>query len=219
MKRVVLILSGCGVYDGAEIHESVLTLLALDKAGADVTVAAPDVDQFHVVNHQTGEVMQNESRNVLLESARIARGPVKRVAELKVEDYDAAVLPGGYGAAKNLSSFAVDGADCTVEKSVADFLRQFHDAGHPIGFACISPAIAAKVFGEEGVHLTVGNDEDTAAALEANGARHVNCPVEAFVTDEGLKIVSTPAYMLGPRISDVETGITRWIKAVLELAE
>ena len=218
MKRVVLILSGCGVYDGAEIHESVLTLLALDKAGADVTVAAPDINQFHVVNHQTGEVMQDESRNVLVESARIARGPVEKVADLQVGDFDAAVLPGGYGAAKNLSSFAVDGAGCSVEKSVADFLRKFHEAGRPIGFACISPAIAARIFGGEGVQLTVGNDEDTANALEASGAKHVNCPVEAFVIDEALKIVSTPAYMLGPRISDVETGITRWINAVLDLA-
>ena len=163
MKRVVLILSGCGVYDGAEIHESVLTLLALDKAGAEVTTAAPDVDQFHVVNHQTGKVMEGESRSVLQESARIARGPVKRVADLKVEDYDAAVLPGGFGAAKNLCSFAVDGADCCVESSVADFLRRFHRAGHPIGFACISPAIAARIFGGDGVQLTIGNDADTAA--------------------------------------------------------
>ena len=139
------------------------------------------------------------------------------VADLKVEDYDAVVLPGGYGAAKNLSSFAVEGAGCSVDKSVSNFLKQFHEAGNPIGFACISPAIAAKVFGEKGVRLTIGNDDDTAAALEANGAQHVTCPVEEFVIDEELKIVSTPAYMLGPKISDVETGITRWINAVLAL--
>ena len=168
MKRVAVILSGCGVYDGAEIHESVLTLLALDKAGAEVTAAAPDIDQYHVVNHQTGEVAEQESRNVQVESARIARGPVASVADIKPDDFDAVVLPGGFGAAKNLSSFAVEGAQCSVDESVAECLRRFHEADKPIGFACISPAIAAKIFGNKGVRLTIGTDAETAAALETN---------------------------------------------------
>lgn len=219
MKRVAVILSGCGVYDGAEIHESVLTLLALDKAGAEVVVAAPDIEQLHVVNHQTGEVVDGESRNVRVESARIARGPVALVSELDPNDFDAVVLPGGFGAAKNLSTFAVDGAGCKVDESVADFLKQFHEAKKPIGFACISPAIAAKIFGDKGVQLTIGTDQETATAIESIGANHINCTVEEFVVDEGLKIVSTPAYMLGQRISDVEKGISRWVEAVLSLAD
>ncbi|MCB1121082.1 MAG: isoprenoid biosynthesis glyoxalase ElbB [Verrucomicrobiae bacterium] len=217
MKHVAVILSGCGVFDGAEIHESVLTLLALDKAGAKATVAAPDIPQFHVVNHQTGEVEENETRNVRVESARIARGAVSAVRELNPDYYDAVLLPGGFGAAKNLSSFASEGADCGVEESVAEFLKQFHATGKPIGFACISPAIAAKLFGSEGARLTIGTDSDTAAAIEKTGATHVSCPVEEFVVDEKLKIVSTPAYMLGMRISEVETGITKWVNAVLEM--
>ena len=217
MKKVAVILSGCGVYDGAEIHESVLTLLALSKAGADVTVAAPDIPQMHVVNHQTGEVEENQNRNVQEESARIARGPVSTVSELNPDDFDAVLLPGGFGAAKNLSSFATDGADCKVDESVSDFLSRFHAAGKPIGFACISPAIAAKLFGKKGAKLTIGTDADTAAALEKNGAKHIPCPVEEFVVDEELKIVSTPAYMLGMNIAEVEIGITKWVNAVLDL--
>ncbi|MBH54348.1 MAG: isoprenoid biosynthesis protein ElbB [Opitutaceae bacterium] len=219
MKRVAVILSGCGVNDGAEIHESVLTLLALDRANAEVTVAAPDIAQMHVVNHQTGDVADGESRNVQVESARIARGPVKSVSELNLDELDAVVLPGGFGAAKNLSTFAVDGAGCSVDESTAEFLERFHGAGKPIGFACISPAIAAKIFGDKGVQLTIGTDEGTASALESVGAKHISCHVEEFVVDKDLKIVSTPAYMLGQRISDVEKGISKWIDVVLSLVD
>jgi len=219
MKRVAVILSGCGVYDGAEIHESVLTLLALDKAQVEVTVAAPNIDQMHVVNHQTGEVAEGESRNVQVESARIARGPVKSVSELNPDELDAVVFPGGFGAAKNLSTFAVDGAECSVDETTSEFIGRVHSAGKPIGFACISPAIAAKIFGEKGVRLTIGKDEGTASTLESIGANHISCPVAGFVVDEDLKIVSTPAYMLGQRISDVQQGIFKWIDAVIGLVD
>lgn len=218
MKRVAVILSGCGVYDGAEIHESVLTLLALDQAGAQVTVAAPDITQYHVINHQTGEVSPSETRNVRVEAARIARGPVKTVNELKVEDFDAVILPGGFGAAKNLCDFAVAGAAWKVEPSVEKFLTSFHKAGKVIGFMCIAPAICAKLFGSEQVSFTIGNDEGTAKALTGFGGSHVNSPVEEIVVDGKNKIVTTPAYMLAQSISEAEKGISQLVAKVLELA-
>lgn len=216
MKKVAVILSGCGVYDGAEIHESVLTLLALAKAGVEVECAAPDVQQYHVVNHQTGVVCE-ENRNVRVESARIARGAVKAVSELDVDAYDAVLLPGGFGAAKNIATLAIDGADYVVEASVAEFLTAFHQAGKPMGFACIAPAIAAKVFGSSSVRVTIGNDAGTAEALEKQGALHVNCGVEDVVIDEDKKIVTTPAYMLAMNLVELEAGIAKWVKAVLAL--
>lgn len=218
MKKVAVILSGCGVFDGAEIHESVFTLAALDRAGAEVTIAAPDIAQHHVVNHQTGEVAEDETRQVMAESARIARGPVKPVSELDPADFDALVLPGGFGAAKNLSSFAFAGAECSIDSAVADTLLKFHAAGKVIGLSCIAPNLAAKVFGKDGVRLTIGNDKSTAVALEALGAKHVECPVDDCVVDENLRIVTTPAYMYDARISEIETGISRWIEKVLEMA-
>jgi len=217
MKKVAVILSGCGIFDGAEIHESVLTLLALAKAGVAVDCAAPDVSQYHVVNHQTGEVCEGETRNVRDESARIARGEIKAVSELAVDDYDALLMPGGFGAAKNIATLAVDGAEYQVEASVAEFLTAFHQAGKPMGFACIAPAVAAKVFGDTAVKLTIGNDAGTAEALEKQGAVHVSCVVDDIVVDEAKKIVSTPAYMLAMNLLDLESGINKWVKAVLAL--
>jgi len=215
MSNVLLILSGCGVFDGAEIHESVLTMLHLDRAGATVTIAAPDVDQHHVVNHLTNEEM-NEARNVLVESARIARGNIENLAEIKGADYDAIFLPGGFGAATNLCTFALAGADCTVDPEVERVLKEAHDAGRVIGFICIAPAIAAKVF--PGANLTIGNDADTAAGLEKLGAAHTACAVREFCVDETNRIVSTPAYMLAQNISELDEGIGKMVTATLEMA-
>lgn len=215
MKKVVVILSGCGVMDGAEIHESVLTMLALDKAGAEIIYAAPDVPQHHVVNHQTGQPA-NETRNVRDESARIARGAVKTLEEVK--DFDAVVLPGGFGAAKNLCSFAYEGADFKVEPTVEAFLKKAHEQGKPIGFACIAPAIAAKIFGNKNVQFTIGNDASTAQALESSGSKHADCAVDSAIVDKKLKIVTTPAYMLAQRISEVEKSVGKMVEEVLKLA-
>lgn len=218
MKRVAVILSGCGVFDGAEIHESVLTLLALDRAGATVTIAAPDVPQYQVINHQTGQPVPGETRNVRVESARIARGPVKTVAELDVKDFDAVILPGGFGAAKNLCSFAYAGKDFTVEPTTEKFLKAFHATGKPIGFACIAPAICAKLFGSESVEFTIGNDPGTAQALSTFGGKHVNARVDEIVYDARKKIVTTPAYMLAQNISEAEKSITKLVNKILEIA-
>lgn len=216
MTRVAVLLSGCGYLDGAEIHESVISLLALDRAGAQVECLAPDKPQRDVVDHRTGQPMPGQTRNVLAEAARIARGAIKDVAQARAEDYDAVIVPGGYGAAKNLSSFAVEGSDCSVDPGVERLLRAVHAAGKPIGLICIAPAIGARLFPD--VELTIGNDPGTAGALEEMGAHHKACPVEAWVCDERAKIVSCPAYMLGPGIKDVAAGIEGLVEAVLRLA-
>lgn len=218
MKKVAVILSGCGVFDGAEIHESVLTLLALDRANAQILCAAPDVPQHHVVNHLTREPVPGETRNVLVESARIARGNIIPLCELQVEEVDAIILPGGFGAAKNLCDFALTGKDFTVHPEVATVLEAAHRAGKPIGFVCIAPAIGARLFGREAVEFTIGSDAPTAAALEAGGGRHVNCNVRNVVIDRRLKVVTTPAYMLAGRITEAEAGINKLVQAVLEMA-
>ena len=215
MARVAVLLSGCGYLDGAEIQESVITLLALDRAGAQVECLAPDRAQRDVVDHRSGEAVAGEERNVLTEAARIARGAIRDVAEARAEDYDAVILPGGYGAAKNLSSFAVDGADCEVDPGVERLLRDAQAAGKPIGLICIAPTIGARLFPD--VELTIGSDPDTAGALEAMGAHHKDCPVNAFVCDERARVVSCPAYMLGPGIKDVAAGIEQLVAEVLRL--
>jgi len=217
-KKVGVILSGCGVYDGAEIHESVITMLALDRAGAEMVICAPDVDQMHVVNHHTGEAVEGESRNVRIEAARIARGPVADVAEVNAHDLDALILPGGFGAAKNLCDFAVAGADCKVDPGVAALVREVHAQGKPVAAVCIAPALLAKVLGTEGPELTIGNDAGTADAMEALGATHVECPVTEFVVDRERKIITSPAYMLAQSISEAAEGIEKTVNALMEMA-
>lgn len=216
MKKVAVILSGCGVFDGAEIHESVLTLLALAKSGAQVKCFAPDIPQLHVVNHLSGEVVESETRNVLVESARIARGEIKSLAELDTSEFDAVVLPGGFGAAKNLCDFALKGADSKLHPLVLEKCQGFAKSGKPAGYACIAPAMMAEVYGQ-GVNLTIGNDQDTAAALSHMGANHIDCPVNDVVIDEQNKVVSTPAYMLAQSIIEAEQSINKMVEAVLKM--
>jgi len=214
-KKVAVILSGCGVYDGAEIHESVLTLLRLDQRGAQVQCFAPDIAQLHVINHLTGKEMP-ESRNVLVESARIARGQVKDLREANAEDFDALIVPGGFGSAKNLSNFAIEGAGCSIQPEVLALTEAFAEAGKPVGLICISPALAAKIYGP-GVTCTIGNDADTAAAVTRMGATHVDCAVSEIIEDKARKLVSTPAYMLAQSISEAASGINKLVDRVLEL--
>ncbi len=215
MKKAGVVLAGCGYLDGAEIHEAVLTLLALDEAGVEAVCMAPDMPQRKVVNHLTGKDA-DESRNVLVEAARIARGNIVDIAGVKTEELDALLLPGGFGAALNLSDFAVSGPDMTVNEDVARVVREVHEAGKPIGAICISPAIISKLI--PGVQLTIGNDAGTAAALEKMGSKHENCAVNSIIVDGDQKVVSTPAYMLGPWVKDVAAGIRECVKEVLARA-
>lgn len=215
-KKVAVILSGCGVYDGAEIHESVITLLRLSQRGAKVQCFAPNIAQHHVLNHLTGEEMA-ESRNVLVESARIARGEVKDVREARVEDFDALLVPGGFGAAKNLSDFAFKGDQCEVQPDVLALAKAFAAAKKPVGLICIAPAMAARIYGA-GIECTIGTDEGTAQALTRMGAKHVDCSVEEIVEDKAHKLVTTPAYMLAQSIAEAASGINKAVDRVLELA-
>jgi enhancing lycopene biosynthesis protein 2 len=214
-KKVAVILSGCGVYDGAEIHESVITLLRLDQRGAQVQCFAPNIAQMHVIDHLTGQEMP-ESRNVLVESARIARGEVKDIREAKVEDFDALIVPGGFGAAKNLSNFAAEGANCNVQADVLALAEAFATACKPVGLICISPALAAKIYGP-GVVCTIGNDAGTAATVVKMGGTHQECDVHDIVEDEQRKLVTTPAYMEAKSISEAASGIYKLVDRVLEL--
>ena len=214
-KKIGVVLAGCGYLDGAEIHEATLTLLALDRLGADVVVMAPNKEQAHVVDHQKSEPVEGaNARNVFDESARISRGNLHELGSVKAEDLDALILPGGFGAAKNLCDFAFKGTDMTVDETLSGLIQSMHGAGKPLGFICIAPAIAAKVLGEAKPKLTIGNDPDTAAALNSFGAEHVDCPVDEIVVDDRLKVVSTPAYMLGPSIAPVAKGIDKLVEKV-----
>ncbi len=217
MARVAVILSGSGVFDGSEIHEAVLTLAALDKAGAQVKCLAPD-KTFKVVNHLTHQET-GESRSVLEESARIARGKVTDIAKADPNDFDAVILPGGFGAAKNLCSFAGQGANCEVDPGLKKFLLAMNRAGKPIGAICIAPVILAKALGTNGSpRLTIGTDPETANHLETMGAEHISCPVDDVVVDTDQKIVTTPAYMLAQRIGEAAQGINKLVHEVLKLA-
>jgi enhancing lycopene biosynthesis protein 2 len=217
-KRVGVVLSGCGFLDGAEIHEATCTLLSLDRRGAALVAMAPDVEQMHVVDHAKSAPVEGQRRRVLAEAARIVRGQIVEMSAVQAKDLDALVFPGGYGVAKNLCTFAVDGRDMRVLPAVEKLAREMRAAGKPAGYICIAPVIAAKLFGSEKVKLTIGDDRDTAAAIESWGARHVGCKVDEIVVDERLRIVSTPAYMLGPWIAPVAAGIDKLVSAVLEMA-
>ncbi|EKO3580133.1 isoprenoid biosynthesis glyoxalase ElbB [Vibrio metschnikovii] len=216
MKKIAVILSGCGVFDGAEIHESVLALYAIEKQGAQWACFAPNVEQTQVVNHLTGEIM-SETRNVLVESARLTRGKVQDIAELNVQDFDALLLPGGFGVAKNLSNFATKGANCTLNEQVAKVCHAFAQSGKPAGYLCISPALIPLIY-PTGVEGTIGHDQQTANAFNQMGGEHVNCPVDDYVYDQRHNVLSTPAYMLAENLSQAALGIDRLIKRLIQLA-
>lgn len=218
MSKVGVVLAGCGVMDGSEIHEATLALYFLDRAGAEILKMAPTENQMEVIDHLTAKPAGNETRNVLTESARIARGDIVRINDVTSDNLDALVFPGGLGAVKNLCDYAVKGTDCTVNPQVSRLIKEMHEAGKPLGFICIAPIIAAKVLGAASPQLTIGNDSNSAKAIEKMGGKHIECQVHEIAVDEKNKIVSTPAYMLGPTISKVALGIEKLVAKVLELA-
>ncbi|MDD8060719.1 isoprenoid biosynthesis glyoxalase ElbB [Shewanella metallivivens] len=218
MKKIAVLLSGCGVFDGTEVHEAVLSLLAITRAGAQYQCFAPDIDQMHVVNHLTGEVNTEETRNVLVESARIARGEVLNASSLDINDYDALVIPGGFGAAKNLSNFATTGSSCHINPIVETFIREFALARKPVGFVCISPLMIPHIYGQ-GSLGTIGNDSDIAHAFNEMGGKHQAAAVEDIVVDEANKVVSTPAYMLATSVLEAHIGIEKLVNKVLEMID
>lgn len=216
MKKIGVVLSGCGVYDGSEIQEAVITLLAIDRHGCKAVCMAPDVD-LSVINHLTTQET-GEKRNVLVESARIARGSIRNIKEVTAAELDAIIFPGGFGAAKNLCDFAMKGSAASVNPDVARLLKEMAAAKKPIGAVCIAPALIASVLGREySPTLTIGNDAGTAAEIDKTGAKHQECPVTEFVIDRDNKLVTSPAYMLATRISEAAEGIDKCVREVIKL--
>ncbi len=216
MKKIGVVLSGCGVYDGSEIHEAVLTLLAIDRNGAEAVCMAPQAD-LAVINHLTSQET-GEKRDVLVESARIARGNIRDIKGVSAAELDAILFPGGFGAAKNLCTFAMKGAAATVNPEVARLLKEMAAAGKPIGAVCIAPALIAAVLGKDySPVVTIGTDAGTAAEIDKTGAIHQNCPVTEIVVDAQNKLVTSPAYMLATRITEVADGIEKCVKEVIAL--
>ncbi|MFO8129730.1 MAG: isoprenoid biosynthesis glyoxalase ElbB [Bacteroidales bacterium] len=212
MKNFAVVLSGCGVFDGAEIHEATLTMWAIMKHGGTYQVFAPDIDQHHVINHITGEEM-DEKRNVLVESARIARGVIRDLKEYNPADFDAIIFPGGFGAAKNLSTVAFDGPDAKVDPEVERAVKETHQAGKPIGALCIAPAVIAKILGN--VTITVGQDESTIEAIEKMGASHAETTHGEVIVDKKNKIYSSPCYMLDANILQIGQGVDQVVERMV----
>lgn len=214
MKKIAVILSGCGVYDGAEIHEATLSLLAIAQQGASYSIFAPNVNQHHVINHITGEEM-SETRNVLIESARIARGNISDLKEYNAVDFDSLLLPGGFGAAKNLSSFAFEGPDCSVNPDVEKAVIETVKAEKPLGALCIAPAVIVRILKD--AEVTIGQDSGTASAIEKMGGKHTNTTHGEIVYDEKYKLVTTPCYMLDANIVQISQGAENVVKKLIEL--
>ncbi|MBD0410767.1 isoprenoid biosynthesis glyoxalase ElbB [Pseudoalteromonas distincta] len=214
MKNVAVILAGSGVYDGSEINEAILTLLHIAKNGATYQCFAPDIEQLHTINHLTGEVMPDK-RNVLTEAARIARGDIKSLIELDVTQFDALIVPGGFGAAKNLCDFAIKGAKANINQDVINACKSFAKANKPAGYMCIAPALIPFIY--DNAALTIGNDVETAQALSTLGAKHIDCVVDSVVIDEPNKLVTTPAYMLAESILEADAGIAKLVSSVLSI--
>ena len=220
MKKVGLLLSGCGFNDGSEIHESVISMLALDRAGVETVIMAPNIDQMHVVNHYTGQEM-DEFRNVLVESSRIARGNIKAMAGVTGNDLDALIIPGGFGVAKNLSDYAMAGPDCSVNPDVYRLVSEIYLLKKPIGAICIAPVMMAKIFGEqdESAEMTIGSDKLTSNDINTMGSKHIKCLVSEMIIDEDKKLVTTPAYMEAQSIKAAAEGIEKLVKQVLLMIE
>ena len=215
--KIAVILSGCGVFDGSEIHEATCTLLNIDKQGAEYQCFAPDVLQAKVVNHFNRQTEDDEQRNILVEAARIARGKIKDLKEFDTIDFDAVIFPGGSGAITNLCDFGMVGNRCTVNPDVARVVIDCFESRMPIGAICVAPVLIAQMLGENGITITIGNDAKIAAAIEQTGAHHQNCPADKAVTDEENLIVTTPAYMLARSIKEVDAGISQLVSEIVRL--
>lgn len=213
MKKFAVILAGSGVFDGAEIHEATLTLLAIKKQGAGYSIFAPDIKQHHVVNHLTGKEMP-ETRNVLVESARIARGKIKPLSEFNAREFDALIFPGGFGVAKNLCTYAFDGPDCKINAEIEKVVKDMASLKKPIGALCISPVIPAKILGN--VEVTIGNTPKDIAAIEKMGATHIITTHGQVVRDSHRPVFTTPCYMLDADIVQIEEGTSNIVRAMLE---
>ena len=209
-----VVLSGCGVYDGSEIHEATLTLYAIKKLGADYEIFAPDTEMHHTINHVTGKPVK-EKRNVLVESARLARGNVKPLNEYKASRYNGIIFPGGFGVAKNLCTFAFDGTDCKVLPVVEKAIKETAKLGKPIGALCIAPVLIARVLNN--ISVTIVNDKGTIKAIQSFGGKHIKTEHGEVAIDPVNKIVTTPCYMLDSTIDQIGDGAMNVVKEMLKL--
>lgn len=226
MKNIAVILSGCGVYDGSEIHESVFTLFSIDVLKGKYQCFAPNILQHHVLNHVNGEEM-NENRNVMIEAARIARGNIMDVSIYDPENFDALVIPGGFGAAKNLTKWAFQGPDGEINENIKDAILQTIKANKPIVGLCMGPTVIAKALEGTGISakLTVGSSTekspyDIAAisgGMEKIGAQAEMKSIREFSYDVENKIITAPCYMLEGSISEVQRNIHQTIEKLFEI--
>ena len=215
-KRIGLLLSGCGQLDGSEIHETIVTMLALDREGVEIVFMAPDT-KLNVINHFEKKSVK-EQRNVMVEASRLSRGKMKDIKDIKISDIDAIILPGGAGAIKNLSDFADKGANAVINPDVQRLILEMNENNKTIGAICISPAVVAKILSPKKIQVTIGNDLAAKSVIESMGCQHIDCTVDDIVVDQANKIVTTPAYMLGPGIKEIAVGIEKLVKKVVSMA-
>ena len=219
MNKVGVVLSGCGHQDGSEIHEAVFTLHALEKAEAEAIIMAPDMDQFHVINHLNGNEDLSESRNILVESARIARGKVVDVASVSGHQLDALIFPGGTGMAKNIFDYSMAGINCTIISDVQRLVVEILEADKPLGAICIAPVMVAKVLeflGRTGT-VTGGFNDEINNDIKAMGINTIEVGAEEIVVDKENKIVTTPAYVEAKSMNESFTGIEKLVNKVLDM--
>lgn len=215
--KIAIILSGCGVFDGSEIHEATCTMLNIDKQGAEYQCFAPNETQSKVVNHFTHKIEENSERNILVEAARIARGNIKDIRDFNIIDFDAVIFPGGSGAVTNLCDFFEKGRACEVNQEVVRVINDCYESQMPIGAICIAPALIAHVLGQHKIIVTIGNDKQVASVIEENGAIHKECKADEIAVDEKHKIVTTPAYMLAKSIKEVDSGVAKLVAEIIRL--
>jgi enhancing lycopene biosynthesis protein 2 len=226
--NIGVLLSGCGVYDGAEIQESILTLLAIEEIGATYTCISIDADQYHVVNHLTGEEMP-EKRNMMVEAARIARGAVKEIKSIQPADIDALVIPGGFGSAKNFTTWAFDGPNGTIRDDVKLLLVNMINVGKPIVALCVSPVVLAKAFEGSSVklNLTIGSSAEDSpyeipmfeVGLQATGAKTEEKTIREILVDRENKVITAPCYMMEASVLEIRNNIKQAIEALKELMD
>lgn len=224
--KIGVLLSGSGVYDGSEIQEAVLTLLAIEEIEAEAICISIDKPQHHVINHLNGEEM-NDSRNMLIESARIARGNIKNINDVSPNDIDAMVIPGGFGAAKNFTSWAFNGSDGEILPEVKLLLVNLINIGKPIAALCVSPVVLAKALEGSTITptLTIGTDKEPSPyditaftdGLQKTGMQTEMKSVREINIDVKNKIISAPCYMMEASIVDVRKNIRSAIEALRDL--
>ena len=221
--KIAIVLAGCGVFDGSEIHEAVLTMLAIDQQGAEYQCFAPNTWQAKTIDHYTGQATaiagDDDNRNVLAESARIARGNIKDLQEFNAKEYDAIVFPGGFGAAMNWSNFAIKGSDCELNKEVEKAIQDAYANNLVIGAMCIAPVVIAKALAKHQVKVTIGTDKNVGSGIEKMGAVFEPKGTLDVCVDEENRVVTTPAYMLAKSIKDIRKGTQNLIDEMLNLLD